>query len=466
MKATASLLFISKETWKKQFLYFILAIVVIINLFTGLFNIYGDGVGYNFLYQQLRERNWSFTIYPESPPLPSEYMFVPAGSGWSTYYQIGAPLVWALFIPPLTRVLMPLLTIISPIPSVWSDGLIRDGVAILALNAILAYVIMRLLIYVFTREFNFSLPTAVAAVLLTYFGLPSLVYTFQAVAYAHTVELFFVTCAVAAYVRAYRTRMQSWLLAGSVCVGFAGITRIDALIYLLPFAGVALAMFPSKIRAGVSTVAPALAIAAFQIFLWWIIFGTPLPSKEYTLDSFRFPGTFAWEVLFSPERGFFVWSPIALFGVVGLLSNLRKKALRKHIAVIGVSSLILYALFYGSWYMWWGGSSVGQRFLIPLLPFISFGVAQFLSDMRACPILLRAGGRLMIVLATLFYFSLALIYPLVDRPGITEEHTTPTTLYRNASVEYGFPGLSSWLPLLRDSLWFGPRLTHLLYYQK
>ena len=165
MKATASLLFISKETWKKQFLYFILAIVVIINLFTGLFNIYGDGVGYNFLYQQLRERNWSFTIYPESPPLPSEYMFVPAGSGWSTYYQIGAPLVWALFIPPLTRVLMPLLTIISPIPSVWSDGLIRDGVAILALNAILAYVIMRLLIYVFTREFNFSLPTAVAAVL-------------------------------------------------------------------------------------------------------------------------------------------------------------------------------------------------------------------------------------------------------------------------------------------------------------
>ena len=65
--------------------------------------------------------------------------------------------------------------------------------------------------------------------------------------------------------------------------------------------------------------------------------------------------------LFSPQRGWFVYSPVYLLGVIGNIL-----AFRRHKLVAGASLFLIFAiaLIYGFWPAWWGGGSFGNRFML------------------------------------------------------------------------------------------------------
>jgi hypothetical protein len=74
-------------------------------------------------------------------------------------------------------------------------------------------------------------------------------------------------------------------------------------------------------------------------------------------------------VLVSPGRGLFVYSPVLLFSVVGLIwVALRGPALFRPL-VAGVALVILVV---GKWFIWWGGYSWGPRLLADIAPILCF----------------------------------------------------------------------------------------------
>ena len=74
-------------------------------------------------------------------------------------------------------------------------------------------------------------------------------------------------------------------------------------------------------------------------------------------------------LLMSPSRGLFVYSPVLLFSVVGLLwVALRGPALLKAAAV----GVVLNVLVVSKWFLWWGGHSWGPRLLADTAPILCF----------------------------------------------------------------------------------------------
>jgi hypothetical protein len=87
-------------------------------------------------------------------------------------------------------------------------------------------------------------------------------------------------------------------------------------------------------------------------------------------------------LLLSPGRGLFVYSPVLLFSVAGLLwVALRGPALLKATAV----GVVLNVLVVSKWFVWWGGHSFGPRLLAdtaPILCFFLYPVTKFLDRHR------------------------------------------------------------------------------------
>ena len=74
-------------------------------------------------------------------------------------------------------------------------------------------------------------------------------------------------------------------------------------------------------------------------------------------------------VLLSPSRGLFVYSPVLLFAVIGLLwTGLRGPSPFKPVAVGAVLTIVVV----GKWFVWWGGHSWGPRLLADIAPILCF----------------------------------------------------------------------------------------------
>ncbi|MCX6348943.1 MAG: hypothetical protein NTV79_05515, partial [Candidatus Aureabacteria bacterium] len=74
------------------------------------------------------------------------------------------------------------------------------------------------------------------------------------------------------------------------------------------------------------------------------------------------------QLLFSPFRGLFYYSPILLLAPFGIVKMLKDRLWRKEGALILLAS-IAYLLFNGAFSDWEGGWSMGPRHLVPLIPF-------------------------------------------------------------------------------------------------
>ena len=87
-------------------------------------------------------------------------------------------------------------------------------------------------------------------------------------------------------------------------------------------------------------------------------------------------------LLMSPSRGLFVYSPVLLFSVAGLLwVVLRGPVLLKATAV----GVVLNVLVVSKWFVWWGGYCWGPRLLAdtaPILCFFLYPVTGFLDRHR------------------------------------------------------------------------------------
>lgn len=107
-----------------------------------------------------------------------------------------------------------------------------------------------------------------------------------------------------------------------------------------------------------------------QLMEWKAIYGKYLTIPQGG-GIFSFPPPHVLQVLLSTENGWFIWTPITVLGVAGLVAG-AVKATRIYLPWIIV--LTLQALVIGSVSFWSGLESFGARYMLSNTPLIGLGI--------------------------------------------------------------------------------------------
>jgi hypothetical protein len=157
-----------------------------------------------------------------------------------------------------------------------------------------------------------------------------------------------------------------------------------------------------------------------------------------------------WGITFGLFRGLFVLSPILLLAFPGFWWWWKSRGHRAEWVAAAASVLTIF-LFNSSSVMWWGGFSVGPRYLLPMLPFLALPI--IFVGMKHW----RWGWAFVAVLALWSFvatWSMTLAeqaFPPDTIPNPWLSHVLPNWLAGNIARSFGtilgFSGLSGLLPL-------------------
>jgi hypothetical protein len=169
---------------------------------------------------------------------------------------------------------------------------------------------------------------------------------------------------------------KPWL-AGAAA-GMAGICFYLA----IPAAAIlALLAWSRSWRGAARFVAGGLPFAVGLLLYHYALFGSPWvntveTSERFTQEGLIF-GLFAeprlstlWEITFGRRRGLFYLSPFLLLAIAGVVRMVRERILRRELAaVVAVTTFFVAANM--SYTIWHGGSGIGPRFLLAVVPLLS-----------------------------------------------------------------------------------------------
>jgi hypothetical protein len=134
----------------------------------------------------------------------------------------------------------------------------------------------------------------------------------------------------------------------------------------------------------------------FRFLLWSLVIAIPFFWINYSIFStflspYTFPSSHSTNiglqrfltpslpqflgVLVSPSRGLFIYTPVILFSLAGMVIKLRKfrwSSPEKMLDFILVMIIVFHYLLVSSFWHWWGGYSIGPRLMVDVLPFLVY----------------------------------------------------------------------------------------------
>jgi MFS family permease len=302
----------------------------------------------------------------------------------------------------------------------------REGIAILSyiatvLTAALPSVLAALLVFYLADAFGASHGAAVAGALV--FGLGSPAWAYATLFYGHALAT---ACLVAAFsaavaLRRFSSRARDRLMATIVGAGggWATVTEYTAVV---PAAIIALLAFlcarseePGRRgRVIVALALAALACGAVIGLFNTLSFGRPFDLgysyvvgfQEMTQGSFAFGAPargVIWALLFGQYRGLFALAPVLALAPLGFVLLARDPSTRAP-AITAFAITAYYLLLNASFHYWHAGWSFGPRYMAPILPFMSIGVAIVWS---------RAAPAVRVVLCALALYGVAVTFVAV-----------------------------------------------------
>lgn len=145
------------------------------------------------------------------------------------------------------------------------------------------------------------------------------------------------------------------------------------------------------------------------------------------LGSFHFGAPRILDVLASPEKGLFFWSPVLLLGLIGFL---RLPAFMPEVVL--PSAIILSGELYliSSWSDWQLGGSYGHRGFTDVLPLFALGLAAFFASVRGT----RVAG--FVKVAVTLALALSLVQMLQYWLRIIGPSDTTWTTYRSIFLRF------------------------------
>jgi hypothetical protein len=235
------------------------------------------------------------------------------------------------------------------------------------------------------------LPTRLGVLLVVILGTPLWYYVLYAPSYSHAVDAAVFTAAALALLRALQTGSVGWILGFGAALGALPVIRYANVAVLPGF--VLPLLLHRRWRASAQTVVAAAcsgAALAVTPLVFGIAYGTP--STQETPDVANAAGATArvafdplvpLKMLFTLQRGIFLWTPLTALAVVGIILLARSRPdLRGYLAglvLAGIGLLFAYSFWANSWH---GDSSFSQRFLTALLPLFLIGTAEVVRRSR------------------------------------------------------------------------------------
>jgi hypothetical protein len=85
-------------------------------------------------------------------------------------------------------------------------------------------------------------------------------------------------------------------------------------------------------------------------------------------------------LLFSNQRGLFIYAPIFILSIIGIYLVYRRRLLNRPFAIL-LTALIIHLFIYSSWGDPWGGWAFGPRYLIPSMAILSLFMGVTISKL-------------------------------------------------------------------------------------
>lgn len=239
-------------------------------------------------------------------------------------------------------------------------------------------------------------------------GMPLLYYSTVQPVKTHAGETFLVAVALVLLVALTRrlpgdeTSRRTLLMAAAVgaVLGFATATRYP-LVAMVGGLLLALLIYRRWRVAAVVAVSSAVTFGLLLIGPESVHAGiTGGPVTETTAHFLSFAPLSPLRMLFANERGLFIWSPVALLGLIGYVRLVLRDRARRELWVQIALMYLGYFIFFASVPIWWAGWSFSQRYFTSAVPLVALGIAELLR-WRLRPALVLTG---LATLWTLFLF--------------------------------------------------------------
>lgn len=334
-------------------------------------------------------------------------------------------------------------------------------------------------VVVFLMACRFAKKESYAFVLALAYGLATMAFPYSNALYQHQLAAFGAFVGFYLLWRViYENASLNWLWAVGVLFSFSAITEypiIPALAILFLWA---LYRMPNRIalyRIIIGALPLLIIFAGFNL----LAFNTIIPvGYKYSTNwqgehqsgflSLQLPSgdnlLRLYGLTFSPIRGIFITSPFLLLAIWGFYLMWKELKDRRG-ATTAIALFIAFFLFYNSSsIMWWGGFTIGPRYLIPMLPFfvlpIIFAFNKLLDK--------TWGKALVTVLIAISFFSVwgmniagqswpevttwPTTFALMNASNTLLDYSLPLLsqgkIARNYAMIAGLPGFASLIPLL------------------
>ncbi len=156
-------------------------------------------------------------------------------------------------------------------------------------------------------------------------------------------------------------------------------------------------------------------------------------------DTFFWSNPQIWNILFSYEKGWFVYTPLMLLAFLGLFGLIRKK-LKLTVPILVYVAVMIYVL--SSWWSWWYGGSFGQRSMVDFYGLMAIPLAAFIDSGRRKKALKYITSILVVLLIAFNQFNIqqyrtmAISYWWMNKEGYWENFLQlyPTCKYWNIAM--------------------------------
>lgn len=243
------------------------------------------------------------------------------------------------------------------------------------------YVFLGLFFLFKTLAFLFNKSTAAITVFFVFIGTNLVYYTMNEGEMTHSYLFSLFSIFIFCVIKLFETKRVIYLLPISFILGLSILIRpTSVLIVLFPllYGGFSIYELKNKLALLISSL-PILLVSIFlfalPIFLqllYWKVYTGDWVVYSYNGEKFFFNNPKILDFLIGFRKGWFIYTPIMIVGIIGLFTK-SKALLKVRWSIVMILILAVYIL--SSWWCWWFGGGLGSRSMIDYYAFIAIPFA-------------------------------------------------------------------------------------------
>ena len=271
-----------------------------------------------------------------------------------------------------------------------------------------------LLIRLIEKRFN-NIRVALLSIFIIYLGTNLFYYSAFEMGMSHVFNFFIFVVLIYAHVNYRTTNFSRYVLLVGLISGLILVVKpynAFGLLFLLPTSAKEWkTLWKNCLNhklAVVGGLAILMSFIALQVSYWHSVSGKYLLFSYGNLgEGFNWENPELYNVLFSVQNGWFIYTPLILFAFAGIGMQLKRKQLEsaKILAII----LLAYYVF-ASWWAWWFGAAFGHRAFVEFYSFLTLPLAYFINSIFQQKKWIKYSVAAIVILLVYINIELSYIY--------------------------------------------------------